>query len=222
MVHVRPQAVVDSALRASDAGMSDAENAAKHSVAVKTIRRWRREYQRRGKPRGQTHCTVACPRCHGAELDAAASVLDLMGRVKPGGRPHVRQVPGCVVITVGWNHWPCLFPQHGPGRKHQRKIILEDWQIAIAEEHAAQLLRGLLHSDGSRTNNWATRQVRGVKRRYDYPRWEFANRSEDIIQICCWALDLVGVAYRVRCVDRVAVSRQEAVAALDRLIGPKQ
>lgn len=259
MVHVRPQAVVDSALRASDAGMPDAENAAKHGVAVKTIRRWRREYQRRGKPRGQTHCTVPCPRCQGADLDAAAysellgwylgdgyisqsrrgvfslhvyndkrypadvaSVLDLMSRVKPGGRPHVRQVPGCVVMTVGWNHWPCLFPQHGPGRKHQRKIVLEDWQIAIAEKYPAQLLRGLFHSDGSRTNNWATRQVRGVKRRYDYPRWEFANRSEDILQICCWALDLVGVAYRVRCVDRVAVSRREAVTLLDRLIGTKQ
>ena len=21
-------------------------------------------------------------------------------------------------------HWPCLFPQHGPGRKHERKIEL--------------------------------------------------------------------------------------------------
>ena len=27
-----------------------------------------------------------------------------------------------------WKHWPCLFPQHGPGRKHERKIRLEAWQ----------------------------------------------------------------------------------------------
>src|SRR4029079_5875157 len=40
--HIRPQETVDSALRASDAGMGDAENAALHGVAVKTIRRWRR------------------------------------------------------------------------------------------------------------------------------------------------------------------------------------
>ena len=24
--------------------------------------------------------------------------------------------------------WPCLFPQHGPGRKHERAIVLTDWQ----------------------------------------------------------------------------------------------
>jgi hypothetical protein len=63
--------------------------------------------------------------------------------------------------------------------------------------------------------------VAGRQKRYDYPRWEFANRSQDIIEICCWALDLVGIAYRVRCPDRVAVSRREAVALLDRLIGHK-
>ena len=46
MGHVRPQHVVDSALAASDAGMRDAANAAMHGVAVKTIRRSRRLYQR--------------------------------------------------------------------------------------------------------------------------------------------------------------------------------
>ena len=25
-------------------------------------------------------------------------------------------------------HWPCLFPQHEPGRKHERKIELMPWQ----------------------------------------------------------------------------------------------
>ena len=45
-------------------------------------------------------------------------------------------------------------------------------------------LRGLFHSDGSRTNNWATRNVAGERKRYDYPRWEFVNRSDDIFDIC--------------------------------------
>src|SRR6188472_1789323 len=46
--HVRSDEVVASALAASDAGMGDADNAALHGVAVKTIRRWRRLYRRRG------------------------------------------------------------------------------------------------------------------------------------------------------------------------------
>ena len=67
-----------SALRASDEGMPDAENARRHGVAIKTIRRWRRLYQRRGLPRGQAHTTVPCPRCDGAALDEA-SYAELLG-----------------------------------------------------------------------------------------------------------------------------------------------
>jgi hypothetical protein len=37
--HIRPIETVESALRASDAGMRDADNAALHGVAIKTIRR---------------------------------------------------------------------------------------------------------------------------------------------------------------------------------------
>lgn len=52
VVHIRPQYVVDDVLRLSDAGMLDRDNAAMHGVAVKTVRRWRRLYQRQGKARG--------------------------------------------------------------------------------------------------------------------------------------------------------------------------
>jgi hypothetical protein len=72
MPHIRPLETVESALRASDAGMRDADNAELHGVALKAIRRWRREYQRRGKPRGQDHLLARCPRCDGADLDDAA------------------------------------------------------------------------------------------------------------------------------------------------------
>ena len=214
MVHVRPRESVESALRCSDAGMPDAENAALHGVAVKTIRRWRREYQRRGKDRGQLHLAPPCPRCDDAPLDeeAYAELLGwylgdghitrgrrdvfnlhvfndaryvddnarlgaMMARVKPGGRPHKRMTPGCVITTVSWKHWPCLFPQHGPGRKHERRIVLEDWQREVVTAHPAAFLRGLFHSDGCRVRNWASRPVAGVAKRYDYPRWQFPSLS---------------------------------------------
>jgi hypothetical protein len=52
-----------------------------------------------------------------------------------------------------WTHWPCVFPQHGPGRKHNRKIALEDWQQKIVDRHSGMFLRSLFHSDGSRFVN---------------------------------------------------------------------
>ena len=63
--------------------------------------------------------------------------------------------------------------------------------------------------------------VAGEMKRYRYPRWQFTNVSEDIKQMCCWALDLVGVAWRTSNHKTISVSRREAVAALDELIGFK-
>lgn len=259
MPHIRSQQTVDSALRDSAAGVPDAVNAARHGVAVKTIRRWRRDYQRRGLPRGQTHCAPPCPRCEESPLDPAPyaellgwylgdghisrgrrgvynlhifndarylrdneRVLALMATVKPGGKPHVRRKAGCLVLTVSWKHWPCLFPQHGPGPKHSRPIMLDDWQRAIVEGHPAAFLRGLFHSDGSRVANRVRRPVAGVMKYYVYPRWQFTNYSADIRELCCWALDLAEVPWRRSNVNCISVSTRAGVARLDALIGRKR
>ncbi|MDF9715619.1 helix-turn-helix domain-containing protein [Nocardioides sp. ChNu-99] len=152
---------------------------------------------------------------------ANARIQDLMRAVKPGSRPHTRDRPGSVITTVSWKHWPCLLPQHGPGRKHERPIVLEAWQREVVERHPSDFLRGLLHSDGARVRNWAARVVAGEQRRYDYPRWQFVNASADIRALCCWALDLVGVDWRASGPRTISVSRREAVARLDDLVGPK-
>jgi hypothetical protein len=125
-----------------------------------------------------------------AEVDACVSTIH-------PERPifHVR-APGVIVIQGYWKHWPCLFPQHGPGRRHERELGMADWQWAIVEEHPAAFLRGLFHSDGARVNNWATRIVDGRKKRYDYPRWQFVNASEEILGWCGDALDLIDVPWR--------------------------
>jgi hypothetical protein len=256
---MRAQEVVDSAMRASDAGVPDSENANRHGVAVATIRRWRRLYQRRGLARGQAHLSATCPRCDGGPLDAEAyaellgwylgdghisrahrdvyalhiyndlayprlsqDVADLMRRVKPGCRPHTRQLRGCLAITVSWKHWPCLFPQHGPGRKHERTLRLEDWQRDIVTAAPAALVRGLMHSDGCRVNNWARRTVAGEPKRYDYPRWQFVNHSADIRAWCCDALDLLDVPWRASSWRTIPVSTRAGVARLDELVGRKR
>lgn len=150
-----------------------------------------------------------------------ADVSLLVSAAHPAGRVFQVKAPGAVVVQGNWKHWPCLFPQHGPGRKHDRPIVLEDWQRDIVTAFPADFLRGLFHSDGARVRNWATRVVAGEKRRYDYPRWQFSNRSDDIRGLCCWALDLVDVAWRQSGPWTISVSRREAVAVLDELIGPK-
>lgn len=159
--------------------------------------------------------------CDAAWPDIIEHVADAVGAVHPA-RPVFRvSAPGVVVVQSHWKHWPCLFPQHGPGRKHERPIVLEDWQRLIVEAHPAEFLRGLFHSDGCRVRNWATRMVAGERKRYDYPRWQFTNVSADIRALCCWALDLAGVAWRQSNHKTISVSRRADVARLDELIGPK-
>ena len=151
-----------------------------------------------------------------------ADVADCIKAVR-GDHPvgHVR-APGVITVQAYWNHWPCLFPQHGPGRKHERTLPMVPWQWAIVEAHPADFLRGLFHSDGCRVRNWATRIVAGEKRRYEYGRWQFTNESADIMRWCGEALDLVGIPWRQTNRRTLSVSRRDAVAMLDALIGPKR
>lgn len=128
---------------------------------------------------------------------------------------------GCVNVTTSWKHWPCLFPQHGPGRKHDRPILLEPWQRQIVEHYPGALLRGLFHSDGCRITNWTVRQLPTGPKRYEYPRYFFSNKSPDIIAICGWALDLLDIAWRLPRPNALSVARRDAVARLDQYVGPK-
>ncbi|HEV3473285.1 MAG TPA: hypothetical protein VG408_08805 [Actinomycetota bacterium] len=120
---------------------------------------------------------------------------------------------GCIELSSYWNHWPCLFPQHGPGMKHQRDVSLKPWQREIADSYPRELLRGLIHSDGSRDLN----RVKGK----DYPRYQFANNSSDIQEVFRRACEALGVRWSQPWWKTVAVSRRPDVELLDRFIGPK-
>ena len=144
-----------------------------------------------------------------------------MGAVLPASKVSSVQRIGCAEIKSYSTHWTCLFPQHGPGRKHTRTIALEDWQQEIVDDHPGPFLRGLIHSDGCRMTNWTQRPVAGELKRYEYPRYFFTNKSLDILALCCTALDRLGIAHRRPRWDQVSVARREAVAALDVWVGPK-
>jgi hypothetical protein len=126
----------------------------------------------------------------------------------------------CVEVSSYSRTWPCLFPQHGPGPKHTRRIWLTDWQRSLAECWPWELLRGLVHSDGARSINTG----RGG---WSHPRYSFANRSTDITSIFCSACEAVGLHWTAafpsdeRKTVTIYLSRKADVAVLDRFIGPK-
>jgi len=121
---------------------------------------------------------------------------------------------GCAMVNAYSLHWPCYFPQHGPGMKHQRDIALTDWQQEIATAFPEQLIRGLIQSDGCRVIN----RVKGG--RYEYPRYMFSNRSLQITAIFRAACDDLGVRWTSSGWN-TSVSRREDVAILDSFVGPK-
>jgi hypothetical protein len=128
---------------------------------------------------------------------------------------------GCTQIKSTSKHWPCLFPQHGPGRKHERRIELQPWQQEIVDNHPGDFARGLFHSDGCRSLNRVRRPVKGGDRWYEYSRYLFRNYSADILQLCGETLDQLGVAWRFSNRTTISVARREAVARLDEFVGPK-
>ena len=118
-------------------------------------------------------------------------------------------------------HWACLFPQHGPGRKHQRKIELAGWQHVIVRNFPGEFARGLFHSDGWRGVNRVRRTLADGDHWYEYPRYIFGNESADILRLCGEALDQLGVAWRYSRRNSISVARRKAVARLDGFVGPK-
>jgi uncharacterized protein YerC len=133
-----------------------------------------------------------------------------------GRRVNQARKCGSTAIYGYSKHWPCLFPQHGPGLKHQRAIELAGWQRELADRHPKDLLRGLIHSDGCRVMN----RVWGGK--YAYPRYFFSNRSADIHAIFRHACDLLGVRWCQNHEWNTNVARRDDVAFFDTFIGPKR
>ncbi|MEW2455691.1 MULTISPECIES: helix-turn-helix domain-containing protein [Streptomyces] len=165
---------------------------------------------------------VACADAWPGLMDTCEAAIRA---VRPENKVFRVQRPGCVNVTAYSRHWPCLFPQHGPGKKHERAIELAGWQEEIVEAHPWELIRGLVHSDGCRITNWTTRVVGGRRKRYEYPRYLFTNKSADITRLYTGTLDKLGVAWTStrhrNGSTNISVARNASVALMDVHIGPK-
>ncbi|MGH2924268.1 MAG: hypothetical protein ACRDKH_09630 [Solirubrobacterales bacterium] len=147
-----------------------------------------------------------------------------MAAVMPASRVKRLLTPSnCFQVSSYSRAWPCLFPQHGRGVKHERRIWLAAWQQGLAEQWPRALLRGMIHSDGCRFTN-----TRGSSDSWTAPRYSFANVSTDITSIfstACDKLDLRWTAAFPKDETKavvISVSRKADVARMAEFIGPKR
>ena len=173
------------------------------------------------KPK-QHHLSIFC---NATQVGLIAAAEEAMSKVMPLPSVKRRYRPGCAEVKSYTKHWTCMFPQHGPGKKHERTIALEPWQREIVDAHPWEFIRGLIHSDGCRITNWTTRVVGGEHKRYEYPRYFFTNVSDDIRQLCTDTLDKLGVEWK-HCTRagkqyNISVAKRASVALMDAHVGPK-
>jgi hypothetical protein len=156
------------------------------------------------------HFRVTLDRKYPAIIDRCRQAIDLL---MPGQRAGLVQRVGCVDVSLFSKHWPCLLPQHGPGKKHTRRIALEPWQQTLVNEATEEFILGLIHSDGCRVvaNDRGVRSV----------RYHFSNRSEDILGLFTAALDALGIPWTRSDWHTISVYRKAATAHLDMFVGPK-
>ena len=137
----------------------------------------------------------------------------LLERCFPQNDVHVGEGSSgnCLVISVYSSRLVCLFPQHGPGRKHSRRILLEPWQCAHVDAAPWAFLRGCINSDGcifvNRTGP------------YEYLSNNFSNRSDDIAGLFVEVCDRLDLRPRAtynasRGVWQVRINRRDSVRRL--------
>lgn len=163
--------------------------------------------------------------CNATQTGLIAAAEEAMRKVMPLPNVSQRHKTGCVEVKSYTRHWTCMFPQHGPGKKHERPIVLEPWQQGIVDAHPWEFIRGLIHSDGCRITNWTTRIVAGERKRYEYPRYFFTNVSDDIRRLFTDTLEKLGIEW-THCTRNgnpynISVAKKAHVALLDTHVGPK-
>jgi hypothetical protein len=123
-----------------------------------------------------------------------------------------------VFISLYSSHLQCLFPQHGDGLKHNRRIALEPWQKEIVDIAPWPFIRGCIRTDGCSFINRTGP--------YEYLSYDFCNMSENIIGLFVDACERVSVFTRTTGGDgrrwSVRINRRESVAKMLEQVGIKE
>src|SRR2546427_1591504 len=133
-----------------------------------------------------------------------------ISQLVPMRRVGLSRIGRCVIVRTYWGGWPSMLPQHGPGRKHLRRIALEPWQEKLVAAFPEQFVRGCIHSDGCRHR----RIVSGK----NYPAYSFSNRSSDILGLFAWTCRLLGIRCSRSSQVEISIARRPDVARLDMIM----
>jgi hypothetical protein len=235
-----------------DAGVTDREITRRTGIPRQTVNRWRNHPDRpRARPRvppvrwrppdpwaycyllglylGDGHIVTWAGRAASLRLTLDAGYPTVIAAAKNAITRTARDAtvrhfrrPGCLVVHATHVVWPVAFPQHGPGRKHLRRIELVSWQRELTAKHPKALVRGLIHSDGCRTmNRFSVRLPSGRVGEYAYPRYFFSNLSEDVRRIFSSHCELIGVRWTQSNARNVSIADRRSVAILDSFVWPK-
>jgi hypothetical protein len=170
---------------------------------------------------GRAQLMITCATDYPDLVDACCAAVQL---VVPESHVVLYPTPtACVRVVAMSDKWPDAFPQHGPSRKHDRRIVLEPWQREIVDAFPRESLRGLIHSDGCRTvNRFKTKLPSARVAEYAYPRYFFSNLSADIRGLFCEYCERLGIRWTQSNHRNISVSHRRSVSLLDEFVGPKR
>src|SRR5690348_17250047 len=75
------------------------------------------------RPARSLQLVIACDARYPELIDAAAAAVLRTGLCRHVGR-HAVRAANCVRVVASSARWLEAFPQHGPGRKHERAMVL--------------------------------------------------------------------------------------------------
>jgi hypothetical protein len=248
----RTKAEFDDVKQLMREGLSDRRIARLTGIPHPTVRTWRHREQPPGGrshrsswrvPDAYAYCyllgcylgdgNVAHPSRNGWELRLACDqrYVDIMDEIRaaavltfPNARPttFASSTAASAIVRISHPGIAQAFPQHGPGRKHLRRIVLADWQTELTHREPEALIRGLIHSDGCRAeNHFHTKLPSGRVAEYRYVRYFFSNLSADIRQIFIDHCALLRIRVTQSNARNLSVSHRDSVAILEGIVGPK-
>jgi Homeodomain-like domain len=234
-------------------GLSDGRIAKLTGIPRPTIRRWRRRQQPPGRASHQfdwrildaySYCyLLGCylgdgmvshqsPNGWELRLYCDQRYADIMDEIRaatilsfPDARPttFASSTGASAVVRISHPGIARAFPQHGPGRKHLRRIVLANWQLELSHTQPEALIRGLIHSDGCRAENrFRAKLPSGRIAEYHHIRYFFSNLSADIRQIFIDHCALLGIRVTQSNPRNLSVSHRDSVAILEEVVGPKE
>jgi hypothetical protein len=166
-------------------------------------------------PRGVHRLRISLdPRYPGIVAECRAAIARLLPAIRVSEQRRSGPWGQWVEVGAYSKSWPCLIPQAGEGKKHERPIELRSWQVDLVKQAPEQFLRGLIQSDGCRFQNTG-------RDGWSAQRYSFNNLSDDIIALFCWACEMLGLRW-TESKNTIYVSRKADVARMDEFIGPKR